>query len=665
MSTVSKSIDLGTASATQYLSRADAAGVRVVNGWTVEFLILLNTPNANAYIAYSRSGENGWGITLANTSGENYVIRVEAGSGSFSGANGTVNIYDGKMHHVRVYFNGSSTKLYIDGVLDSTLNIPTISNPNQTVYFGTKALTAGTYLCATLGVIRIWNNEHTASDQTTVYGSAQTNMQAEWSLDGVLTDASGNGLTLTATANSGTAPTYITTAHQDMQVGGRIYVGHHDDSNGVQSGTTTNTKEIKVGKNGSTIVVLISSATAGDNHGTPTLEGVNMTQVESAITGTNRRGTLWYIPNISAGSQTLSISPSSISNRYSWGFVVLENVATSSPVDVSGVGGQTTATSRTATLSLTQANSAMIMANYNLYDAGTNSTKLFGTGDDQNLFSNCDEKTTGNFSMTATSSSSENAFIAVAFKVGSQTYNQSVIATTAITAAVVKQIPKTLVATSTITGNVFKNLSKTLVASATATASMVKQMSKSLIAEVAVSASMIATKVYLQALTATANVSAAITKIPGKILTATSTVSASIEKTFSISMLITATASITANVVKGLSKTIIATTNVSGVVLKTPAKTLTAITTVSANVSSQLAKILVATATITADIVAGRAVIMIATANVAATITKTPQKILVAITSIVAKIRAPFYRTKYPSHGDGSDYEVKYPHDTI
>lgn len=273
---------------------------------------------------------------------------------------------------------------------------------------------------------------------------------------------------------------------------------------------------------------------------------------------------------------------------------------------------------------------------------------------------------TGNQAVQMSGLNSNNGIIAASIKPLANTeYNQSITATASISASVIKQVPKTIIATSTITGNVFKGLSKTLIANATATASMVKQMSKSLIAEVAVSASMVATKVYLQALTATANVSAAITKIPGKLLTATSTVSASIDKTFSITKILTATASITADIRKGLSKTLIATTNVSGSITKIPAKILTATTNVSASISSGLAKVLVATANVSASIVAGRAVIMIATANVAATITKTPHKLLTVVATIVAKIRAPFYRTKYPAHGDGDDYEIKYPHDTI
>lgn len=661
MSTLSKTVALNDAGSTQYLSRADAAALRVVNGWTVEFWILLNTPNANAYIAYSRSGENGWGITLANPSGNNYVIRVEGGSGSYEGANGTVNIYDGKWHHVRVYYNGASTKLYIDGTLDSTLNVPTISNPNATVYIGSKAAGAGTYLVGGLAVFRIWNNEHTTADSTTIYGTATSNMQVEYSFDGALTDASGNGLTLSS--NGSPTVAFLTSAPTDMQVSGRVYVGHHDDSNGVQSGTTTNTKTIHVAKAGSLIAVVISSATAGDNHGTPTIDGNNMTQVESAITGTNRRDTLWYYANNSVGSHTLSISPSSISNRYSWGFTVLENVATSSPVDVSGVGGAETGTSRTATLNITQANSAMLVMNYNLYDAGTNSTKVWGTGDDANLFVNADAKSTGNFSMTATSGSSQNAYVAVAFKVAQTIYNQTLDATTTVSGALLKQMSKTLAVTSSVSASVLKQLTQTFNVTATATASMFKQMAKTFDVTATINAALEATKVYLQDLDATLNVSATIAKVPGKLLDVTSTISATLTKTISTSKILEATATVTASVTKGLSKTLGATTTVAANLTKIPGKLLEASTAITAIIDKTQAKVLTATANVTATIVAGRAVIMNATTTVSAEVAKQVGKLLTVTATITAKILAPFWRTKYPAHGDGDDYEIKYPHD--
>jgi len=185
---------------------------------------------------------------------------------------------------------------------------------------------------------------------------------------------------------------------------------------GSQSGNTTRTESVSVANNGSLVVVAISSGTSTDNHGTPTLGGVNMTQVETKIAGFQRACTLWYTANVASGTIELSMSPITIYNRYSWGWVVVAGVKTTSPLDVSTSGGNETGTTRTGTLTLGVANCLTLLYNFNLYDAGTNSTKTFGTNDDANLFHNISDKSSGSFSMTATfSSSKENAFIMVSF----------------------------------------------------------------------------------------------------------------------------------------------------------------------------------------------------------------------------------------------------------
>ena len=186
---------------------------------------------------------------------------------------------------------------------------------------------------------------------------------------------------------------------------------------GEYSGTTSHDETVSVANNGSLVLVLISSATSGDNHGTPTLGGVNMTQVGSNINGTQRSGSLWYAENVSAGNKTLHIAPSSIGNRWSAGYVVIEGAKASGAFDTSNTGGTATGTSRTGSVTPSVANALTIMINFNLYNAGTNSTKSFGTGDDHNLFYNTDDKAASSFSMTATyTSSQQNDYIIAAFK---------------------------------------------------------------------------------------------------------------------------------------------------------------------------------------------------------------------------------------------------------
>lgn len=243
------------------------------------------------------------------------------------------------------------------------------------------------------------------------------------------------------------------------------------------------------------------------------------------------------------------------------------------------------------------------------------------------------------------------------------TYNQNVIATTVVSGKVIKQVPKTLIATSTISGSVIKQLTRSLIATTAITGKVIKQLSKTLIGNVAVSASMVATKVFLQTLTATTAITASITKIPGKLLTSTTAVSASIAKQLTLVRTLTATTAVSGVITKQMSKTLTAAAAVSAAITKTPGKLLTATTAVSAAITKQAGKLLTATTHVSASIIAGRAVIMIATTAVGATITKTPQKLLQAIITIRAIVRAPFWKTKYPSHEDGGDYEVKYPHD--
>lgn len=252
---------------------------------------------------------------------------------------------------------------------------------------------------------------------------------------------------------------------------------------------------------------------------------------------------------------------------------------------------------------------------------------------------------------------------AVAIKPGSNVYNQSVTATTNITGSITKGLSKTLVATSAVSASMLKQLTKSLIATTAVTASMVKQMAKSLVATTAVSASMLATKVYLQTLTATTAITASITKIPGKLLSASTAVSASIAKVSMLARTLTATTAVTGAITKGLSKTLAATTAVTASITKTPNLVLRATTAVTASISNSLAKVLVATTHVTATLIAGRAVIMTATVTTTATIGKTVGKLLKVTTSITAKILAPFWRTKYPSHGDEDDYQIKYPHD--
>lgn len=112
----------------------------------------------------------------------------------------------GVWYHVAATRNSSTgvQKIIIDGT-----EAASATNTSGAATGSTSALTIGNFapdttnlpLDGRVSLVRIWNKVKTPTeintDKCTVYGTATTNMQAEWSLDDVLTDASGNASTLT------------------------------------------------------------------------------------------------------------------------------------------------------------------------------------------------------------------------------------------------------------------------------------------------------------------------------------------------------------------------------------------------------------------------------------------------------------------------------------
>lgn len=189
-------------------------------------------------------------------------------------------------------------------------------------------------------------------------------------------------------------------------------------THGNQSGTTATTLSPTIATSGSTVVVMVASADTGsDNHGTPTLAGASMTQLQGTIRGVSspRAVTLWYMENVSSGSKTIQVSPVTIGNRYSWGYFVVSGLLTSSPLDTSTSGTTTTTTSITGTLSLAKNHEFMVMANFNAYNASTNSTLIFSDPNDAQVFyyNDCGP---GSTSMTQTAGSAPMNYICAAFK---------------------------------------------------------------------------------------------------------------------------------------------------------------------------------------------------------------------------------------------------------
>lgn len=123
----------------------------------------------------------------------------------------------GTWYHVAATHDTSgNVKFYINGVQQGTTQTgarTAIAGADTNSFFiGGYSTTGGTTVTNTtitngnISLVRFWSSVRTVTEindnKCNVFGGAQTNMIGEWSLDNVLTDASGNGFTLT---NNGSA----------------------------------------------------------------------------------------------------------------------------------------------------------------------------------------------------------------------------------------------------------------------------------------------------------------------------------------------------------------------------------------------------------------------------------------------------------------------------
>ena len=346
---------------------------------------------------------------------------------------------------------------------------------------------------------------------------------------------------------------------------------------------------------------------------TATWNGNSMTKDTSKSDAGSLFGYLFSIYEAAGGTHNFVVSSSSTDIWLR--AVSLTNMKNAAPEAVSNAAGSgTTTTATITTLTADSVHIAFMLSEGGAGSPGGGTQDLVGTT--KNLWggSPLNKASPGSSSLTATGSSGpwcvgSGAYLAQT----TTTYNQDVIATTAVSGTMtqLKTILQAITATPAVSASIatVKNAVAELIATATMSASVLKQMTMSLTATTAVSADILAQRVFLQALDAITAISASVETSISKLLAATTAVSASVDKTFSVSQLISATTNITASIEA-----------TRGVVLE-------AIAAVSASMTTAIGKTLVATIT------------------------------------IIGKVSAPFYRTKYPSHEDASDYEVKYPHD--
>lgn len=211
VSALENSISLDGSS--QYLSISDGAqtglgftGNNTIEGW----VYLASAPtNGQQFVLFSKynsiGDQRGYLYSYENNGGIMQIVaRISSnGSSVSSGALNVVIPTEVWTHIALVYDTTGTVEILKNGASQGTItSLPTsIYSNTSEVTIGYQPNVTPAYFPGNFSLIREWNTNLASStintNKCTVFGSAQSNLQAEWSLDNVVTDASGNGNTLT------------------------------------------------------------------------------------------------------------------------------------------------------------------------------------------------------------------------------------------------------------------------------------------------------------------------------------------------------------------------------------------------------------------------------------------------------------------------------------
>lgn len=187
---------------------ASPTGLSITGNITIEAWIKINSlpadranivaHNTGAYKEYSleiEKSDANYNLRLVRSLSDTPTLIVQKASW-----NPSTGIY----YHVATTHNPSTgaANIVVDGTeIATATQTGTVDSTTAEVTIGTFSTSEILSFDGRISLVRIWDTVRSVSDLNTnkcnVFGSAQTNMQAEWSLDNVLTDASGNGNTLT------------------------------------------------------------------------------------------------------------------------------------------------------------------------------------------------------------------------------------------------------------------------------------------------------------------------------------------------------------------------------------------------------------------------------------------------------------------------------------
>lgn len=229
-----------TRASSQYATAADSTSLSITGDITIEFWIKIKSQiatNGNwELVAKSTAGANNrsYEVDYSDTAGAK-TIRLLIFPAStltnfyFNTISKTLTV--DTWEHIAVTVDVSATDKciwYFDGVSAGIGTNNVVGSGATSIFNGTQALrigqadpiVAGLYPDAQFSLVRIWSDIRTgaeiADNICNVFGTAEAGMAAEWTLDNVYTDNSGNGNTLSGV----NTPTFVTDVPSTCSGGG-------------------------------------------------------------------------------------------------------------------------------------------------------------------------------------------------------------------------------------------------------------------------------------------------------------------------------------------------------------------------------------------------------------------------------------------------------------
>lgn len=213
---LTQSADL-EAGSSQYFSRADTASLSLTGDFTLEGWVKFESlPGTDTKMQFISK----WTGGATNDRTYQFYLRDSASVLQlvvFTSSDGAGTITDletvdwtpstGVWYHIAVSADlgvTSTYKFYVDGAqqgTDQTGLVPSMADTTAPFYLGVNGNATDSFFDGRMSLWRVWSSIRTGTEindnKCNVFGGATSNMQAEWSLDNVVTDASGNANTLT------------------------------------------------------------------------------------------------------------------------------------------------------------------------------------------------------------------------------------------------------------------------------------------------------------------------------------------------------------------------------------------------------------------------------------------------------------------------------------